>query len=288
MINKDYHMHTTWCDGSSTAEEMVRAAVDMGLEEIGFSGHSNTPFDTSYCMSKEETESYRKELEELREKYRDRISIKIGLEMDRFSDAEPDEFDYVIGSVHYIRVPLPADSFAGEMADGAAETADGAATPAVPEGCLLYEDKDGPHVYIPIDESPQILQDAADAYFGGDIISLAAQYFHSMSWVADVTRCDIIGHFDLITKFNEDGDLFDENDPRYIKAWKLAVDRLVMYDIPFEINTGAMAKGYRTSPYPAKPVRDYIREKGGRFILSSDSHKAQTLCFAFEEFEPEL
>ena len=274
MINKDYHMHTTWCDGSSTAEEMVRAAVDMGLEEIGFSGHSNTPFDTSYCMSKEETESYRKELEELREKYRDRISIKIGLEMDRFSDAEPDEFDYVIGSVHYIRVPLPADSFAGEMADGAAETADSAATPAIPEGCLLYEDKDGPQVYIPIDESPQILQDAADAYFGGDIIAL----------VADVTRCDIIGHFDLITKFNEDGDLFDENDPRYIKAWKLAVDRLVMYDIPFEINTGAMSKGYRTSPYPAKPIRDYIREKGGRFILSSDSHSKETIAYKFADY----
>ena len=270
MIRKDYHMHTTWCDGSASAEDMVKEAVAMGLQEIGFSGHSNTPFDTSYCMSHEDTENYRRELMALREKYRDRISIRIGLEMDRFSDAEPSEFEYIIGSVHYIRVPQPGDGT------------------AVPEGCFLYEEENGPQVYIPVDETPEILEAAAEAYFGGDMITLAEHFFHSEAWVADATRCDIIGHFDLITKFNEEGDLFDEEDPRYVRAWKLAVDRLLLYDIPFEINTGAMSKGYRTRPYPAAPIRDYIREKGGRFILSSDSHSLETLCYAFEEYESEV
>ena len=58
--------------------------------------------------------------------------------------------------------------------------------------------------------------------------------------------------------------------------------------VPFEINTGAISKGYRTEPYPAKNIRDYIRQQGGRFILSSDSHRTDTLCYGFEEYEAEV
>ena len=251
MIRRDYHMHTTYCDGSNTPEEMVQAAIEMGLEEIGFSGHSYTSFDESYCMSREQTREYCRELEALREKYADQISIKIGLEMDRWSDADTAGLDYLIGSVHYIRLP-----------DG--------------------------ETYIPVDETPEILQEAADRYFNGDMIALAECYFSQVAEVAEATHCDIIGHFDLITKFNEDGTRIDENDPRYIKAWQEAVDQLLLYDIPFEINTGAMSKGYRSSPYPAKSIRDYIRQHGGRFILSSDSHRTDTLCFKFDDYESEL
>ena len=87
--------------------------------------------------------------------------------------------------------------------------------------------------------------------------------------------------------FNEDGSLFDTEDPRYIAAWKASADRLLKAGVPFEINTGAMSKGYRSEPYPAKPIRDYIRSGGGHFILSSDSHRTDTLCYAFDRYEDE-
>ena len=291
MIRKDYHMHTTYCDGTRSPEEMVLAAIDQGLEEIGFSGHSHTPFDESYCMSHESTQQFFRELASLREKYAGRISIKIGLEMDLWSDADAAGWEgaapeYRIGSMHYIRIPAEEN------------------TPCPPR-CCPWEGPEGRFVYIPVDESPELLRSAADAYFDGDMIELAVKYFEEVSGVVEATKCDIIGHFDLITKFNEPaggqgtkaeqqlkpgqrGVLLDEEDPRYVAAWKAAVDRLVQYDIPFEINTGAMAKGYRTSPYPAKPIRDYIRSKGGRFILSSDSHRADTLCYCFDRYEGEV
>ena len=266
MILKDYHMHTTYCDGTASAEEMVQEAVRRGLTEIGFSGHSHTAFDESYCMSEEQTERYRQELLELRKRYADRISIKIGLEMDRYSDADPSQFDYCIGSVHYIRVP----------AEKGKEDA--------PAGCLPYEG----FIYIPIDETPQILRAAADAYFDGDLIALAVHFFDTAAEVCASTGCSIIGHFDLITKFNEGGRFFDESDPRYIAAWQRAADQLLQEGVPFEINTGAISKGYRTEAYPAKNIRDYIRQQGGRFILSSDSHRTDTLCYGFEEYEAEV
>jgi tRNA-2-methylthio-N6-dimethylallyladenosine synthase len=39
----------------------------------------------------------------------------------------------------------------------------------------------------------------------------------------------------LITKFQEKEPLFDEQDERYVKAWKTAVDKLIKANIPFEI-----------------------------------------------------
>ena len=102
-------------------------------------------------------------------------------------------------------------------------------------------------------------------------------------------------------------DIFDTSDERYIAAWKKAIDRifdgcadrymngyrnrlekpgvLEAGDKPvFEINTGAISKGYRTLPYPSADQISYIKSKGGILILSSDSHAAGTICYGFEEF----
>ena len=58
MIFSDYHVHTAYCDGKSTPEEIVTSAIKKGMTHIGFSGHSYTFFDESYCMSKEATKEY--------------------------------------------------------------------------------------------------------------------------------------------------------------------------------------------------------------------------------------
>ena len=53
----------------------------------------------------------------------------------------------------------------------------------------------------------------------------------------------------------------------------------------FEINTGAMAKGYRTAPYPSEETLEVIREMGGQLIISSDCHRAEMLDHGFAEAE---
>ena len=58
MQNFDLHMHTTYCDGKDSAEAMVISAIENGLAFAGISGHSFTPHDPSYCMSREGTERY--------------------------------------------------------------------------------------------------------------------------------------------------------------------------------------------------------------------------------------
>jgi len=245
----DLHMHTTFCDGANTPREMAEAAAALGLEKIGFSGHSYTFFDERYCMSRAGTERYRAAVAALKEAYRGRMEVLLGVEQEYWSAAPTEGYDYVIGSVHFLR----------------------------------FGD-----VYEPLDDDEQTLRRIAAERFGGDWYALAEAYFALAGDVVRRTGADIIGHFDLITKYNEGGKLFDESHPRYVAAWRRAVDALLPYGRPFEINTGAMARCCRTEPYPAKPIRDYIRAHGGRFILSSDSHSTETLCYRFEEFADEI
>ena len=241
----DLHTHTTYCDGKNTPAEMARAAAERGLARLGFSGHSHTAFDESYCMSAEGTRRYRAEIRSLQEEYRGRMEILCGVEQDYYSDMPTQGWDFVIGSVHYV------------LLDGA---------------------------YVPVDEGADILRAAAEKHLGGDIYALAEAYFDTVGGVAERTGCDLIGHFDLISKFIERDALFDENHPRYVAAWQRALDRLLPARVPFEINTGAISRGYRTSPYPAPPMLEYIRARGGRLLLSSDSHAASTLCYDFSRY----
>ena len=55
LIKSNLHTHTTFCDGVDTPEEMVQAALGLRMDTIGFSGHSFTPIDTSYCMTERAT-----------------------------------------------------------------------------------------------------------------------------------------------------------------------------------------------------------------------------------------
>lgn len=241
---RDFHVHTVFSDGKNTPEEMVLAAMEKGMSAIGFSDHSYTFFDESYCIPKEKIVPYRTEIHRLKEKYRGRIDIFCGIEQDFFSTEATQGYDYVIGSVHYLKVE---------------------------------------NTYIPVDETPEILLDAAREHFGGDLYALIALYFAEAAQVVEKTGADIIGHFDLIRKFNRGQKLFSESHPRYLAAARAAADRLLQTGKPFEINTGAISRGYQDEAYPSDAMIAYLQERGARLIPSSDSHSAQTLCFGFEK-----
>ena len=248
MKKRDFHIHSTFSDGRCTPEELCLYAIDRGMTHIGFSDHSYTDFDTEYCMSPERYDEYRAEIRRLSKKYEGRIKIYCGIEQDYYSSIPAEGFDYVIGSVHYVK--------AGE-------------------------------IYLPVDKSAADLRRATDEYFSGDPLLFAEEYYKTVADVVNVTGADIIGHFDLCTKFCEKDPLIDESDPRYIAAWKAAADRLIPLGKYFEINTGAISRGYKSAPYPASPIIDYIKERGGRFILSSDSHRL-TVGAYFEEIAQKL
>lgn len=94
---QNLHTHSRFCDGADELEDIVLEAINQGFDTIGFSSHSFTPFDESYCMT--DAAGYFDKIEELRADYRGRITILCGLEQDYFSASPSFDLDYVIGSV---------------------------------------------------------------------------------------------------------------------------------------------------------------------------------------------
>ena len=60
---------------------------------------------------------------------------------------------------------------------------------------------------------------------------------------------------------------------------------LVKQGVCFEVNTGAITRGYRTVPYPTKTMLRRLKELGGGIILNSDAHHVSHLCGRFREAE---
>ena len=66
------HTHTTFSDGSNSAEEMVLAAMRLGFHTLGFSDHGHTAYDR--CgMSLHQEAAYREEIRRLQRLYAGRI-----------------------------------------------------------------------------------------------------------------------------------------------------------------------------------------------------------------------
>ena len=244
MIFRDFHIHSRYGDGADTIEDIIRYAISKGIEEIGFSEHSYTSFDLSYCMMFEDIEKYNAEVKYLKEKYKDQIKIHLGIEQDYFAVTPTDGYEYVIGAVHYVK---------------------------------FGED------YIPIDCDAKTIKDAVEKYCDGDIYKFCEEYYATVAKSAKKMHPDIVAHVDLVTKFNEQEPMIDENNPRYVAAWKNAVDELLGDCNLFEINTGAITRGYRTTPYPSSAILNYLKSKGADIILSGDSHRKEAVCYKYEE-----
>ena len=242
----NFHTHSVFCDGDNTLEEIVLASVEKGFSAIGFSGHGYTDYDLRYCMKN--TDGYIAEIKNLKEKYKDKIEVYLGIEEDAFCPVSRKDFDYIIGSSHYFNV----------------------------EG-----------KYYPIDSSPDYFKEGLKV-FGGDTVALAESYYSKFCDYILKRKPDIIGHFDLITKFDEiEKSLFLE-DKRYNEIAEKYVKVALKADCIFEVNTGAISRGYRTKPYPSDNLLYIIKKEGGRLILSSDSHSIDTLDFGFEDAQKQL
>ena len=231
MIVQNLHTHTRYGDGVNCLEEMVLGAIRSGCTSLGFSEHSPLPRHLDpdgWSMAERDVDRYRAEVLALRSKYVGTLSLYLGLEQDMDSPAVEGPWDYRIGSVHSV------------WAEGR---------------CLS------------VDNTAAALQAAISRHFGGDPLALAEAYYQRLSQVAAVTGCEIVGHFDLVTKFNEGGALFDESCPRYRDAALGALDTLSGRGLLFEINTGAMSRGYRTAPYPAPFLLRELCRRGGPLIV---------------------
>lgn len=242
------HTHSTFCDGKSTPEEMVLSAIRLGYTSLGFSGHSYLPFEdgpSQWSMTPENTLKYIREVTRLKEAYKDQISIHLGLELDSYSKVDLSPYEYIIGSVHSLIVPGTSD-------------------------------------HLSYDSSPEEFSHLFDTVFDKDPIRLAEHYYTQVVDHARACRPDILGHFNLITKYNECLHLIDETDSRYKSIASQALLEAAGNSTCVEINTGAIGRGHASIPYPNFQMMKLLKEHSIPVILTCDCHNASLLSTGYD------
>ena len=234
----NFHTHTVFCDGKDTPEDMVKQALALGFKGLGFSGH----MDPDIHM---DIRKYFTEIHRLQNKYRDRIEILCGVELDILYDpASARGADYLIGSTHFLDVPS--------------------------------------EVPMSVDSSEEHMSKLCREYFGGDYYRLSRAYYDLEAQVYDRLHCSFVGHFDLVTRFNDSMHFLDEADPRYWKPALEAMEYLVSEGVPFEINCGAVNRNRKKEFYPNHFLLKKLREMGGEILINSDAHQKELLNSAFD------
>lgn len=245
MNYSNYHTHSTYCDGKNTLREIVESAINLSCPEIGFSGHSHMEFQPkSFAMTLEKTEEYKKEIKALKAEYSDKIRIYCGIEQEFMSQKLPEGFDYCIGSVHYL-------------------------------------ENDGE--FCGIDLSPEEQLYTVKKYYNNDFLSYAKAYYELVKQVPKTIPCQILGHFDLITKFNEKHKFLDEDSKEYQSIALEALEEVCQSKIVLELNSGAISRNWKTEIYPAPFILKRLGELHQPVVFSADSHSADTLIFKFEK-----
>ncbi|MBE6835336.1 MAG: histidinol-phosphatase HisJ family protein [Ruminococcaceae bacterium] len=245
MINYPYnlHSHTFFGDGKNTPEEMAAAAFSKGFKTYGFSEHSVLPWYESWCMTPYGQDEYIKKVNRLKKEYEGKMEIALGIEMDLNSDyteKQLNQFDYIISSVHSVTSP---------------------------DGKICYADA-----------SENKMVEGIEIMGGANIF--AEKYFENVVRASRREKADILGHFDLVLKYNQSAKFIDENAKWYRDLALSAAGEVAKSGIIVEVNTGAISRKARSIPYPTKEIIGYMNEKGVRFILSSDTHATDTLdCF---------
>ena len=235
-------------------EEMVRAAIDAGLQHYGFTGHSPVPVPSGCNMSALAVDDYIAEFRRLKELYGDRINLYLSMEIDclgekwgashPYFDAIP--LDYRLSSVHFISAP-----------DGVKE--------------------------IDVDGQPAPFCEKMKRYFDGDIRWVVDRFYERTQQMISAGGFDILGHFD---KIGSNAAAFRpgiEDEPWYRRHIDDVIDAVkARPELIVEINTkaylppagasaGAM-KAHIPRIYPSAPTIRRLISAGVTLAVNSDAH----------------
>lgn len=220
--------------------------VVLAAIEKGFSaiGFSGHGYtDFDLTYCMKDTDSYILEINTLKEKYKNKIQVYLGAEEDIWRPVDRSRFDYLIGSSHYFQVN-------GQ--------------------------------YLSIDSGRDYFERCLAA-FDGDALRLAENYYSNFCRYIKSRKPDIIGHFDLITKYEESGTSYLLCNDKYNKLAEKYICMAAESGCIFEVNMGAVARGIRSGAYPNENLLYMLKKCDSKIILSSDSHSRDTLDFGFEE-----
>lgn len=233
-----------FCNDARQPERLVRLAIDRGMTSIGFSARSRVSFLPEEGMDPTAEQRYRKEIADLKTTYGDRIRVYCGVERDFYSDLPPIGYDFVIGSVGYIR--------AGEA-------------------------------YCSVFEAPRRLRTMIDRHFSSDAYAFLRTYLNMLAELPQRTACDVVSGLEAVLRWNGEEYPFEWRDVRYRKCVFDAIDSLLEQDVILEIDTERFLADVRRSSRVYLQLLRYLAEKRGRVTLTADVTEASPMNRSFAQ-----
>ncbi len=248
----DYHIHTKYCNhATGEMEEYVLSAIEKNLKEMGFGCHipyefypQEVPRELFAMSMKELKTKYFPEIERLQEKYKDKIIIKTGLEIDYFGwiqdpinefiNKYSSKLDYIIGSVHVLN------------------------TNGIIWGIDSQESKRG------------FLEFGVDSVYN--------QYLDAILELIHTGNYHILAHLDLPKKY---GFRPNATASYFIRIGEI-LDEVKKAGMGMEVSTGGLRK-YIGELYPEERIVKMMVERDIPLITSSDSHKPEEVAYHFAE-----
>ena len=206
-------------------------------------GFSIHSFMREKTVEPEKLSAYKAEILRIKEKYKEQIDVFLGIEFEPWTKLSPIGFDYTIAALHYLPTTDGYKAFDVNL-----------------EGTLRF----------------------INNYFDKEAMKFARSYYQTLCTLPEYGKFDILAHLDIITKHNELHPFLDTDSKEYMALATEAIDALAGKIPFFEINTGAVSRGYRSSPYPSLGILKELKTRGFGAVITSDCHNKNHLDCSFD------
>lgn len=243
LTTRDLHVHTPYClHADGPMEDYVLAAIDQGLEEIGFLAHAEAGINSKrkLWLDEEDLDIYWEEARELRDRYRGCIAVSAGLELGLNPDALP-ALEEIINRHRWDRIGLSYH----HLPDG--------------EKRLNICSRAG---------IPRLREVNA--------LEMSLRYYRDLRDGIRIFRPQMICHLDVVRKFMED----QSHHPRVRSAIMDVLWAMQKENVMLEVNTAGY--DYVAAPYPLPWIIREAVDMGIDLVLSSDSHKPEHVARHFD------
>ena len=243
------HTHTNYCDGKNSIEENIKYAIEKEFISLGFSGHSS--FSKDDCsMTKEGTIKYLSDIKKYKEIYKDKIQIYSGIEADYYSNLNKNTDK-----------EMALDYRIGSVH-------------------FIDDCKD----YFCIDMSKDNFNETIKHF--GNIKIVIEKYFDNIIKMVETQKPDIVGHLDLIRKYNLQKEYFTEEENWYIEKVEEVLKHIKKNNCIVEVNIKLMNANNLDAHYPNKMTIKKILETNIPLMLNTDAHSINGLDkFYYEAIE---
>lgn len=241
-----FHNHSTYSDGQNTLAEMAEFAYNSGFTHFAFTDHLYIPGE-NWTLQPDEFDEYINSIDELKDKYRNKMHIISGAEADwsvggalagKYYDEISQKVDITIGSVHVLK---------------------------------------GNGNYYCIDSDEEFYAKGIEVNFSGSAKDMFKEYFMLENEVVSVLKPNLVAHPDIIRLNNYMDKYFSTNSVLYESLCEELAKNMKKHGSVTELNGGGAYRRGWDVYYPGNRLLNILRELGVPITIGLDAHNTDMI-----------